>query len=84
MMGFGVATTVRLLGALLNFFSEACFSLAEAAEYVGDPEVTTTCALVVVALVASGRWCQGAVALVIFSAADIVYKDFVGPSVEGP
>ncbi len=75
-MGFGAASTLRLIAAVFHFFSEVFNTVADTAEIFGTPEISTPCALVVVALVASGHYTKGLLSVLVFTLLDLVVKEF--------
>ena len=50
-MAVGVSEAIRLVGAVFNFLAEALFSISEIVDAVGDPEISTGRALVVLFLI---------------------------------
>ncbi len=59
----------------MRFISDLFYTVGDAAELTGDPEISTPCALVVVALVASGNYSKGLLALLVFTVLDLLSKD---------
>ena len=74
-MSLGTAVVLRVVGALFTFVGELCVTLAEFAEALGNPEISTPCALVVVGLYASGRKAQALFAFLLGSLIDLVGKE---------
>ena len=77
-MGLGAAATLRLIGALLRFISDLFLTVADAAGLAGDPEISTGCAVIAVALFASGHYSKSLVSILILTFIDLLVKEF-GP-----
>ena len=78
-MSIGAAAVLRLCVAVFGFCANVFYYVGEWAEAAGDPEVSTACALIVVALFASGHYSKNLFALLAFCLGAVLYKDFTGP-----
>ena len=81
-MNVGAASTLRLVGAVFRFIADLFDWVAELAFVLGDPEVSTTVALIVVGCAASGRYAPAIFVLLVGTLGDLFYKNVLLP-VEG-
>lgn len=71
-MALGVGAAFRIVAAIFQIIADSLNGLAECAEYAGDPEISTVCAVVVAVLLVQGRWVKAVIALVLISGAEFV------------
>ena len=75
-MGFGAAATLKLIGAVFQFIAEVFKTVGGTAVLLGDPEISTPCAFVVVALVAAGPYTKALAAILVSTLIDLLAKEF--------
>ncbi len=66
-----------MIGACLRFIADLFLTAADVAEFAGNAEMSTPCALVYVALFASGHYSKGVFYLLIFTFIGLLGKEFV-------
>ena len=77
MLAVGAAAVLRLIAAFPKFVASIFSYVGDLAELAGNPEISTTWAIVVVAFLASGYYLRGAIAFLAFCVFDAVGKDFL-------
>ena len=82
-MGVGAAALLNIFEAVFQFIADISFTVAEFAYALRNPELSPGCALVVVALAASGRYTLAVRALLVLTLLDLVLKEFLGLNLSG-
>ena len=81
-MTVGVASTLRFISAVFYFLYEFITWFAEVAEALGNPEVSTYTAVIVVYCLARGRYKSALVSFLVCSVFDLYFS--VDPRIAGP
>ncbi len=66
-MSIGVASTLRFVEAVFLFVADLFWSLAEVAEHLGDPELSTHAAVIVALLLYSRQYVKALIAFVVLA-----------------
>lgn len=74
-MSVGVGVVLRLLAAVFTFVGELISTVAEFAESVGNPEVSTPVALIVVGLFCSGHRAKSLFVFLTLTLCDLIVKE---------